>query len=147
MNLRTFNVLMWFNRPIVQAAIIGLALLLVAPFASALQLIVIDRLDCPACIAFKAEVGQEGYDASPLAEKAPLVFIAALNGKFIDPPEWFEDSLREGRIQRIIYTPTFLLLDDEDREVGRTIGYNNPGRFFEEITIIIDAYDALTHTQ
>jgi hypothetical protein len=125
-----------------RAFVIGLTLLILSPIASALQLVVIDRLDCPACIAFKAEVGQEGYDASPLAKKVPLFFVPALNGKFIDAPEWFIDSLREGRIQGIIYTPTFLLLDDDDREVGRVIGYKDPEWFFERITIIVDAYEA-----
>ncbi len=142
MNLRTFNVLMWFNRPAVQAVLLGLALLFIAPLVNALQLAVLDRLDCPACIAFKAQVGQEGYDASPLAERAPIIFIAALNGKLIEPPEWFVDAYREGRIQEIIYTPTFLLLDDDNREVGRVIGYKDPEWFFERITIIVDAYEA-----
>jgi hypothetical protein len=126
----------------IRAFVIGLTLLILSPIANALQLVVIDRLDCPACIAFKAEVGQAGYDASPLAEKVPLVFVAALNGRFIEPPEWFVDSLREGRIQKIRFTPTFLLLDDEDREVGRVIGYSHPGWFFEKITAIVDAYEA-----
>lgn len=133
MNLRTFNVLMWFNRPIVQAAIIGLALLLIAPLASALQLINIHSDGCHYCRAFQSEVGDSGYGANAISHDVPMVTVDIEK----DYPSWYEQARGDGRIHDIEYTPTFILVDDDNNEVGRFIGYKNPEWFFGKVNKLV----------
>lgn len=149
MNLRTFNVLMWFNRPTVQAAVIGLALLLVAPFASALQLIVLDDPQCGYCREFKRAAGSI-YNDSPYGKWAPIIYVTYSKGYSQVPddwPEWFSQAVNEGRIGSAEGTPTFILYDTlpgtlAPREIGRIEGYGGSAWFYDRLENIRGSYEA-----
>lgn len=81
-------------------------------------LLMVDDLGCIYCAKWKREV-EQGYRNSDEGRFAPLEIRqrthADLNG-----------------IDRVIYTPTFLLLND-GREVGRILGYAGADWFWGEI--------------
>lgn len=93
-----------------------LALWLQALSASALELVMVDRVGCGYCIAWKRDIGP-AYPNTEMGQFAPLrtVDIGALKSSGID---------LQGRV---LFTPTFLLVED-DKELGRIEG--NPGEEF-----------------
>ena len=135
MKLRTFNALMWLNRPTVRTIIIGIALLLVTTYANAVELINIHSDRCGYCVKFQREVGDSGYNANPISENVPMVTVNVDN-----IPAWLTQALEDGSIHQIRYTPTFILVDDNYNEIGRFAGYRNPEWFFEKVNSIYSDY-------
>ncbi len=86
------------------------------PRAMAAELVMFDDEACPWCIRFKEEVGRI-YANTPEGKAAPLKIIDAA-----EVPKEYE------HLEPIIYTPTFVLLDDEKHIIGRIEGY--PGYDF-----------------
>ncbi|MDX2258303.1 MAG: hypothetical protein NW205_05235 [Hyphomicrobiaceae bacterium] len=79
-----------------------------------LSLVMIDARDCIYCRRWHAEVGKV-YPKSPEGRRAPLVVIE-------------HGSPEARRFGSVGYTPTFILVAAEGREIGRIIGY--PGADF-----------------
>ena len=99
--------------------------------ANAAELLMFEQAGCPFCEAFDAEIAP-GYPASNAGRLAPL--------RRVD----IHDDRRGGidTLSPAVFTPTFLLVDDEGREIGRLEGY--PGRkwFYPEIDALIDRLPA-----
>ena len=102
-----------------------------APFiagtqANAAELLMFEQAGCPFCQAFDAEIAS-GYPDSEAGRAAPL--------RRVD----IHDDRRGGiaSLRPAVFTPTFVLIDDDNREVGRLEGY--PGRrwFYPEIDALI----------
>jgi thioredoxin-related protein len=117
-----------------QAILLGLALIVTAPLVNAIQLINIHSDNCHYCVKFQKEVGTDGFNAVSL--NVPMVTI-----DIEEPvPAWWKEAQDDGRISPIKYTPTFILLDDNNQEVGRFVGYRNPEWFFEKFNSLFNAY-------
>lgn len=123
--------------------LLGLALLFIVPMASALELIYIHSDGCHYCQKFKAEVGEVGYRANDISTVAPMVIIDVEQ----DYPDWYiiargaDDDNDVDAIKPILYTPTFILIDDDDNEVGRFIGYRDPEWFFRKVNTLVTEYE------
>ena len=95
-------------------------MLLILPFAAsgalAAQLIMFDDEACPWCLRFKEEV-LPVYAKTEEGKAAPIRIIDAA-----EVPKELE------HLEPIIYTPTFVLIDDEGHVIGRIEGY--PGYDF-----------------
>ena len=87
--------------------------------AQAAQLVMFDSEYCPWCERWKREIGVV-YHKTEEGRKAPL--------RIVDRDEPRPDDLKH--IKGIYWTPTFVLLDDEGREVGRIEGYQNEDSFW-----------------
>lgn len=99
-----------------KAFLIGLALLVAAPAAQALELIMVERQGCHYCDQWKADVGP-AYPNTEMGKYAPLRMVDIRNA----PPEGVTfDS-------RVVFTPTFVLVEDGS-EIGRIEGH--PGEDF-----------------
>lgn len=94
----------------------GLALMLAAPNASALELIMVDRQGCHYCEAWKKDVGP-AYPRTEMGKFAPLRVVDIRDA----PPE---DVTFDSRV---VFTPTFVLVED-GTELGRIEGH--PGEDF-----------------
>lgn len=96
-----------------------LAAFFVAPTAvAAAELVMVESSYCEWCEMWDAEVGVI-YSKTPEADIAPLRRVDI-------------DDLRGGDVvglERVIYTPTFILLDD-GQEIGRIIGYPGESHFW-----------------
>ena len=94
--------------------------------AKAAELLMFEQAGCPFCEAFDAEIAP-GYPASNAGRVAPL--------RRVD----IHDDRRGGidTLSPAVFTPTFVLVDDDGREIGRLEGY--PGRkwFYPEIDALI----------
>ena len=93
----------------------------------AAELLMFEQAGCPFCRAFDAEIAPD-YPLSAAGKVAPLRRVNI-----------FDD--RRGGVAGLTpayFTPTFVVLDDDRREVGRLEGY--PGRkyFYPEIEAITD---------
>ncbi|WP_244400896.1 thioredoxin family protein [Aurantimonas manganoxydans] len=90
-----------------------------------------EQAGCRFCAAFDAEIAP-GYPGSNAGRLAPL--------RRVD----IHDDRRGGidTLMPAVFTPTFVLVDDEGREIGRLEGY--PGRkwFYPEIDALIDRLPA-----
>ncbi|SDP27958.1 hypothetical protein SAMN04488061_2703 [Filomicrobium insigne] len=80
-----------------------------APQAGKLGLVMIEKDDCSYCKLWDKEVGRY-YPSTPAGRYAPLVKLDI-------------DSSTAQRFQRVVYTPTFILVRSDGKEVGRIIGY------------------------
>ena len=94
--------------------------------AEAAELLMFEQDGCPFCRKFDEEIAPD-YPRSEAGQAAPLRRV-----------DIFED--RRGGYDGVtpaVFTPTFVLVDDEGREVGRLEGY--PGRryFYPEIEPLI----------
>ncbi len=111
-----------YFRRIRRAAQAGLTVALLALTAAAVspalaaELVMFEAEDCVWCKAWHREIG-ESYALTTEGRAAPL--------RRVDLDRARPRDLRH--IRKIIYTPTFVLLD-EGREVGRITGY--PGEDF-----------------
>ena len=106
--------------------IITLAAVLALPFAqaSAVELLMYRRDGCPYCAAWDREVGP-GYNNSNFGKVAPVRMVDVHGAR----PQVALKS-------PIIYTPTFVLVD-EAREIGRIEGYSNNDFFYGTIARLI----------
>ena len=81
------------------------------------ELLMFEAPGCPWCLRWKQEVGI-GYAKSPEGQRAPVRSVALQPGA---PP-----GVTLAR--PVNFSPTFVLVDDHGREVGRITGY--PGADF-----------------
>lgn len=94
--------------------------------AEAAELIMFEQAGCPFCARFDAEIAPD-YPKSRAGRIAPLRRV-----------DIHED--RTGGIEGLepaVFTPTFVVVDDDGREIGRLLGY--PGRkyFYPEIEALL----------
>jgi len=98
--------------------IFALVALFAAPMAQAeVRLVMFDQPGCVYCLRWTSEVG-DAYDRTIEGQRAPLWRI--------DIHEKVPASIVLAR--RAVYTPTFVLLDEQHQEVSRIEGY--PGEAF-----------------
>lgn len=108
----------------------GLWLAAVGKAEAAPELIYYHSETCPYCKQWEAEVGPM-YDKTDEGARLPLRPVSA------DEP-WPEDL---AHIRGVVFTPTFIVLDDEGQEVGRIMGYQ-PEWFWAYLRKYIDQMDA-----
>jgi thioredoxin-related protein len=96
-----------------------LALFLASLPAAAAELIMFDLRGCPYCARFKTEVAP-AYPRSPEGRRAPLRIVDV------------KDGTPKGVTLKtpVTASPTFVVVDDSGREVGRVIGYNGQDFFW-----------------
>lgn len=99
---------------------------LLTTLASAAQLVMFEERGCPWCAAFRREV-LPIYDKTDEAKVAPL--------RRVDVMQPRPDDLKH--IRGIVYSPTFVLLDDDGREVGRIEGYPGFDTFWERLDMLL----------
>ena len=106
--------------------IVMLAAPLALPFAQApaAELMMYRRDGCPYCAAWDREVGPD-YNNSNFGKVAPVRMVDVHGAR----PQVALKS-------RIVYTPTFVLVDD-GREVGRIEGYSSNDFFYGMIARLI----------
>ena len=101
------------------ALLLLIAGLLVPAHGRAAELLMFEERGCPWCLRWKQEVGV-AYPRTPEGQRAPLRSIempaAAPQGVILALP--------------VRISPTFVLTDDEGREVGRIVGYPGPDFFW-----------------
>jgi thioredoxin-related protein len=90
--------------------------------ARAAQLVMFESEYCPYCIRWKQDIGVV-YDKTEEGRRAPL--------RIVDIHEPRPEDLKH--IRGIYWTPTFVLLDDEGREVGRIEGYQYEDAFWFQL--------------
>lgn len=87
-----------------------------------LRLVMIEEEGCGFCARWHRDVGI-GYDKTDEGRQAPLVRMEIA-------------SARAQKFERLVYTPTFLLVRD-GREVGRIVGYAGPDLFWWQFSDLI----------
>jgi hypothetical protein len=112
-----------FSRGAFLALLIGLS-----GHAGAAELLMFEQAGCPFCQNFDREIAP-GYADSPYGRAAPLRRVDI----HVD---------RRGGLAGVapaVFTPTFVLVDDDGREVARLEGY--PGRkwFYPELDLMMEA--------
>lgn len=85
--------------------------------ATSAELLMFEERGCPWCLRWKQEVGV-GYPKTPEGRRAPLRTVEIHTGT----PQGISLDLP------VRVSPTFVLVNDEGREVGRIVGY--PGADF-----------------
>ncbi len=114
-------------RPVAAWALIALcAQPLTAVGANALELIMYDKEGCVWCARFDRDIGRN-YQRSEAGRIAPL--------RRID----IRDQRRSGveLDEPVIYTPTFVLSDNDGVEVGRITGYQGEGEFWGRLDALL----------
>jgi len=107
------------------ALVLALAAQAQTPLMAA-QLVMFDSKYCPFCMQWKKDIGVFYYKTDE-GRAAPL--------RPVDIDEERPKDLKN--IKGIHYTPTFVLVDDNGREVGRIEGYNNDEFFFFRLDQLI----------
>ncbi len=94
--------------------------------AMAARLVMFMSKTCPYCERWMADIGVV-YDKTDEGRRAPLriVDIHARRPRDLE------------HIRGIYWTPTFVLLDDAGREVGRIEGYNNEFGFWARLDTLL----------
>lgn len=84
-----------------------------------LHLVMVEEASCYYCKLWHEEVGRT-YSATAEGRRAPLVRldIASRSAK---------------RFARVVYTPTFILVRTDGREIGRIVGYPGADHFWGEL--------------
>jgi len=93
----------------------------------AYELLMFQMPSCIYCQRFLSEVAPE-WNTTLYGEKLPLRVIDISGTTAL----WFSNALKEGRIDGISGTPTFIIWDD-NREVARTVGYTGKTDFYEMV--------------
>ncbi len=93
----------------------------------AAELILFERKYCPWCLRWNKEVGVV-YARTEEGRAAPLRRVD------MDAPR--PADLRG--IKGLVYSPTFVLLDDAGREVGRIEGYQYEGAFWVALDALLE---------
>ena len=107
------------------------AALLPVAAARAAQLVMFDSEYCPWCTRWKREIGVV-YMKTEEGARAPL--------RIVDKDAPRPADLRH--IRGIYWTPTFVLLDDDGREVGRIEGYQNEDAFWALLDALLKKLDS-----
>lgn len=95
-----------------------------APQAGKLSLVMIEKDDCSYCKLWDKEVGRY-YPSSTAGRYAPLVKLDI-------------GSSTAQRFQRVVYTPTFILVRSDGKEFGRIIGYPGNEYFWIELEKLLE---------
>lgn len=93
--------------------------------ASALEVLMFGKTGCVWCTRFEREVGQS-YTSTEEARDAPLLRADIRDQRTVGV------DLEEP----VIYTPTFVIVDD-GLEIGRITGYQNESEFFASLDDIL----------
>ena len=112
------------SRRVLLAASLGIASSPVSA-ADRLQLVMFDRVGCPWCAKWDAEVGP-AYHKSWEGKQAPLRRLS------MHPPYPSDLSFVSG----ILYSPTFVLVQGR-REVGRIVGYPGEAFFYVKLSQLL----------
>jgi len=120
------------SRPATRAFAVPFAIgaLCLAATTDAAELVVVDREGCVYCERFEAEIAG-AWPNTPEGESAPLRRVD-LHGP------WPEDL---AGIARPTVTPTFVLLDDDGREVDRLLGYPGDEHFWFLVGEMLERLD------
>ncbi len=108
-------------------ALVALAGLRSALPVEAAQLVMFERKYCPWCVRWKKDIGSF-YHKTDEGKIAPL--------RIVDMDEKRPDDLKD--IRGLVWSPTFVLLDDDGREVGRMEGYQNEEAFWIGLDALIE---------
>lgn len=110
---------------LVMPAMLAFSIVSSGPLHAA-ELLMFEQPGCPYCARFDAEIAP-GYPDSAAGELAPLRRV-----------DIHEDRTGgyEG-LENAVFTPTFVLVDDEGNEVGRLTGYPGDRYFYGEIDPMI----------
>ncbi len=114
------------NRLLAIVFLVVVALPLTLASGRAAQLVMFEEQGCPWCAAFRREV-LPIYGNTDEAKIAPLRRV----DRFGPIPEDLK------HIKGIIYSPTFVLLDDDGHEVGRIEGYPGFDTFWERLDMLL----------
>lgn len=111
-----------------RSLVLGAAGLVALPAHAAgkLQLVMFDRVGCPWCAKWDAEVGAV-YHKTWEGERAPLRRLS------MHPPYPSDLSF----ITNIIYSPTFVLVRGR-QEIGRIVGYPGEAHFYVQLSQLIE---------
>ena len=101
------------------ALLLLVAGLFVPALAGAAELLMFEERGCPWCLRWKQEVGI-AYPRTPEGQRAPL--------RSVEMPATVPPDVKLALPVRI--SPTFVLIDDEGREIGRIVGYPGPDFFW-----------------
>lgn len=96
--------------------------------AGAAELLMFEQAGCPFCRNFDREIAP-GYADSPYGQIAPLRRVDI----HVDRRGGLDD------IAPAVFTPTFVLVDDEGREVARLEGYPGRNWFYPELSEMMEA--------
>ena len=107
---------MTVKRPLSACTLLSFLLMLMMPAYGA-ELLMFEEKGCPWCLRWKQEVGV-GYPKSPEGQRAPV--------RMLDLHTGIPAGVKLDLPVRV--SPTFVLVDDDGREVGRITGY--PGADF-----------------
>lgn len=113
----------------VRALLIAALLILAAPPARALELVMFEAPGCAYCAQWHAEVG-DAYPKTAEGKAAPLRAV-----QLRSPPEDLKF------IKGVVFTPTFVLVH-EGREVGRIQGYPGEDFFWGLLNELLDKHAA-----
>jgi hypothetical protein len=96
--------------------------------ASALELVLYDKPGCVWCARFERDIGRR-YSGLEVSRIAPL--------RRVD----IHDQRRSGvgLAEPVIYTPTFVLADEDGEEIGRITGYQGEEGFWANLDGLLDA--------
>ncbi len=95
--------------------------------AEAAQLVMFERKYCPWCVRWKRDIGSFYYKTEE-GKIAPL--------RIVDMDEKRPEDLKN--IRGLVWSPTFVLLDDDGKEVGRMEGYQNEEAFWIGLDALIE---------
>jgi hypothetical protein len=124
----TFNL---YKLPGMKIVLIMIAALLAAPAATvSAELLMVEAPYCEWCEQWDAEVGIV-YAKTPEGKIAPLRRVAMGEVRAGDIPG----------LERVIYTPTFILMDD-GLEIGRITGYPGESHFWGLLGELIAMIDS-----
>ena len=99
---------------------------IVCPPAISSELVMFERDGCPWCQRWNKDIGTI-YDRTPEAERLPLRRVRL--------------DRRETGIklkEPVLYTPTFVVVDDGGAEVGRITGYINDDSFWGTLGTLLN---------
>lgn len=111
--------------------VLGLAALAVpaVPPAAGAELVMFERVGCPHCARWDREIAPI-YPKTAEGKRAPLRRVDIAQPRPTDL----------AAISNIVYTPTFVLLDD-GREIGRIVGYGGDEIFWSLLTELVAKLD------
>ena len=121
------------TRPITRRRLLALAaatsLLATAPAVAlaggGLRLIMFEIEGCPTCAVWKREIGRV-YHKTQEGKRAPLKEV----NMYRVPKEL-------SGIRGVRYSPTFVLVDARNREIGRIEGYTYEGAFWSRLNALL----------
>lgn len=117
-------------RSVMRAMALGALVALLAMPATAAELLYYHGKGCPYCEAWDEEIAPI-YPKTEEGARLPLRRVSA------DAPLPADLA----HIKGLVFTPTFVVLDDDNREVGRIAGYQ-PDWFWAYLRKFIDKMDA-----